>query len=66
MSKINADVDENVAIFFTAVCFAIGIVVGWVFSLKGIEIQEIKPVETGYYITINDEIYYKEVENERN
>lgn len=39
--------------------FCIGIIVG-----SQIEIQEIKPVESGYYITINDEIYYKENSNE--
>ena len=28
------------------------------------EIQDVREVENGYYITINDEIYYKEVEKD--
>lgn len=44
--------------------FTIGIWVGIdvTFEIMKIEeIQEIKPVDNGYYITINNEIYYKEV-----
>ena len=39
-------------------------------ALKGMDIYEIKEIQSvrevdnGYYITINNEIYYKEVENE--
>ena len=38
----------------------LGIAFGGVIFCKSIEIQEIKQVDNGYYITINNEIYYKE------
>ena len=63
MSKINAYVDENIAVIFTIVCFIVGMILGFIVSTNSINIQEIKPVDNGYYITINDEIYYKENNN---
>lgn len=64
MSKISTYVDENIAVFFTIVCFVVGMILGLMIGLSATEIQEIKPVEQGYYITINNKIYYKENSNE--
>ena len=55
------DLDEDfLAVLFILAIFLFGLVVGCVIS-ETVEIQEIKQVDKGYYITINDEIYYKEV-----
>lgn len=42
----------------------ISFLIGCCSTTPKIEIQEIKPVDNGYYITINNEIYYKEKNNE--
>lgn len=40
--------------------FLLGVFFGVILTIKRIDIQEIKQVENGYYVTINDEIYFKE------
>ena len=54
--------DEGATIILCIGTLLLGILVGYMIGSCKIEIQEIKPVEQGYYITINDEIYYKEME----
>lgn len=44
-----------------AVFLLIGFLIGILVSYEEIKVQEIKQVDNGYYITINNEIYYKEV-----
>lgn len=49
--------------FFVAVVMILALIAGFVIGLlvkRPIEIQDIKEVDNGYYITINNEIYYKE------
>jgi hypothetical protein len=53
---------EVLVVLFIAVIFFLGLVVGCIMS-GTLEIQEIKQADNGYYVTINNEIYYKEVEN---
>ncbi len=43
-------------------CFFLGMLIGFITLSESIEIQGIERTEKGYYITINNEIYYKEVE----
>ena len=58
--------DEGTTIILGIGTFLLGILVGYVIGSCKMEIQEIKPVDNGYYITINNEIYYKEVQNDDN
>jgi hypothetical protein len=52
--------DFGLIVFIIMLFIALGFSMG--FGISGtVEIQEIKQVDEGYYITINDEIYYKEV-----
>ena len=44
-----------------AVFLLIGFLIGILVSYEEIKVQDIKQVDNGYYITINNEIYYKEV-----
>ena len=44
-----------------AVLILIGFLMGVSLSYEKIKVQDIKQVDNGYYITINNEIYYKEV-----
>ena len=39
----------------------IGILIGAILSYEEINIQDVKQINDEYYITINNEIYYKEV-----
>lgn len=57
------DFDEDFGImwFFALIILLLGVLIGSTILTDSIEIQEIKQVDKGYYITINDEIYYKEV-----
>lgn len=48
-------------LFIMAVLILIGFLIGVSLSYEEIKVQEIKQVDNGYYITINNEIYYKEV-----
>ena len=50
---------------FNGIAAAAFLIFGMLFGLiicsnPEIEIQDIRQVENGYYVTINDEIYYKE------
>ena len=54
---------EEISPIFMALLTIFGIIVGYTIGFlaeKTIEIQDIKSVDNGYYITINNEIYYKE------
>lgn len=53
-----------VVFFLLIISCCVGLIVGLNATNK-IEIQDIKQVDNGYYITINDDIYYSEVENEK-
>lgn len=44
-----------------AVLILIGFLIGVSLFYEEIKVQDIKQVDNGYYITINNEIYYKEV-----
>lgn len=44
-----------------AILILIGFLIGILVSYEEIKVQDIKQVDNGYYITINNEIYYKEV-----
>ena len=57
-------IDDVTAIMGCLICLIVGLLIGWGLNWFNPEIQEIKPVDNGYYITINDEIYYKENGNE--
>lgn len=48
-------------LFIMAVLILIGFLIGVSLSYEEIKVQDIKQVDNGYYITINNEIYYKEV-----
>lgn len=48
-------------LFIMAVLILIGSLIGVSLSYEEIKVQDIKQVDNGYYITINNEIYYKEV-----
>ena len=54
--------DENLFVFIgllvSFICFCIGLGIG---SNRELEIQDVRPVENGYYVTIDNNIYYKEV-----
>ena len=59
---------EEISPIFIGICVGLGIVLGFYIACivrLPREIQEVREVDNGYYITINDEIYYKEVENEK-
>lgn len=49
------------SIFAMAILILIGFLIGISLSYEEIKVQDIKQVDNGYYITINNEIYYKEV-----
>lgn len=48
-------------LFAVTVFILIGFLIGILGSYEEIKVQDIKQVDNGYYITINNEIYYKEV-----
>lgn len=52
--------DYGLIIFIILIFVVLGFFMG-VSIASEIEIQEIKQVDKGFYITINDKIYYKEV-----
>ena len=60
---------DNLWLFITMsllsiIVFFAGVIVGCEEAYKPIEVQDIKQVENGYYITVSNEIYYKEVEKD--
>lgn len=56
--------EELLYIFFCITTFILGLISGCIALSESIEIQEVVETEKGYYITINNEIYYKEVEKD--
>ena len=54
---------DDLSISYLVVMMIISFLIGCCSTTPKIEIQEIKPAKNGYYITINDEIYYKENSN---
>jgi hypothetical protein len=57
--KIYEEISPIVMALFTIFGIIIGFTLGFCRG-KLMEIQDIKQVDNGYYITINNEIYYKE------
>lgn len=55
------DIEDFMKAFTIIVFIIIGFLIGVAPSYEEIKIQDVKPIENGYYITINNEIYYKEV-----
>lgn len=55
--------EERFDLWAVIVIASISLLFGFIIGFLGIgiEIQNVKPVDDGYYITINDEIYFKEV-----
>lgn len=53
------DSESYFVAFLMAVAFVLGLFLGVIADIE-IDIQDIKEVDGGYYITINNEIYYKE------
>jgi hypothetical protein len=52
---------ENYDIWYFVIMLFIFFLIGCCSVKPKIEIQEVVKGDNGYYITINDEIYYKEV-----
>lgn len=55
------DIEYLETLLAVVVFMLIGFLIGILVSYEEIKVQEIKQVDNGYYITINNEIYYKEV-----
>lgn len=55
------DIEYLETLLAVAVFLLIGLLIGILVSYEEIKVQDIKQVDNGYYITINNEIYYKEV-----
>ncbi len=54
------DIEYLETLLAMAVLILIGVLIGVSSSYEEIKVQDIKQVDNGYYITINNEIYYKE------
>ena len=54
---------ENYDIWYFVIMLCIFFLIGCCTAETKIEIQEVVKGDNGYYITINDEIYYKENSN---
>nr|DAY61364.1 MAG TPA: hypothetical protein [Caudoviricetes sp.] len=55
------DIEYLETLLAVTVFILIGFLIGILVSYEEIKVQDIKQVDNGYYITINNEIYYKEV-----
>ena len=55
------DIEDFMNAFTIIVFIILGFLIGVATSYEEIKIQDVKPIENGYYRTINNEIYYKEV-----
>lgn len=54
--------DNEIVALLVVIIFTAGTIFGYHWRNSVIEIEQVKQLDTGYYITINNEIYEYEVE----